>query len=191
MLALGVILLLFTIGVAIAIGYRANESSHQWAEISTKYRTPAKAIWLVIILSFALALFDYIVKSINPNTSYTTLAFLTAVSVVGLYVAYGIPLYLKLRAESRGLFQRKHYGPWHLGNWSKPINVLSLIWIVFISIMMVIPPNQTAGYALIAMFLVLLIMDLAYYRKHFRGPQAALGNSEEDIKRQEAKFRDS
>ncbi|UIO44548.1 amino acid permease [Brevibacillus brevis] len=165
--------------------------SHQWAEISTKYRTPAKAIWLVIILSFALALFDYIVKSINPNTSYTTLAFLTAVSVVGLYVAYGIPLYLKLRAESRGLFQRKHYGPWHLGNWSKPINVLSLIWIVFISIMMVIPPNQTAGYALIAMFLVLLIMDLAYYRKHFRGPQAALGNSAEDIKRQEAKFRDS
>ncbi|MBY0084721.1 amino acid permease [Brevibacillus sp. M2.1A] len=165
--------------------------SHQWAEISTKYRTPAKAIWLVIILSFALALFDYIVKSINPNTSYTTLAFLTAVSVVGLYVAYGIPLYLKLRAESRGLFQRKHYGPWHLGNWSKPINVLSLIWIVFISIMMVIPPNQTAGYALIVMFLVLLIMDLAYYRKHFRGPQAALGNSEEDIKRQEAKFRDS
>jgi hypothetical protein len=57
--------------------------------------------------------------------------------------------------------------------------------------MMVIPPNQTAGYALIAMFLVLLIMDLAYYRKHFKGPQAALGNSEEDIKRQEAKFRDS
>ncbi|GED55941.1 amino acid permease [Brevibacillus formosus] len=165
--------------------------SHQWAEISTKYRTPAKAIWLVIILSFALALFDYIVKSINPNTSYTTLAFLTAVSVVGLYVAYGIPLYLKLRAESRGLFQRKHYGPWHLGNWSKPINVLSLIWIVFISIMMVIPPNQTAGYALIAMFFVLLIMDLAYYRKHFKGPQAALGNSEEEIKRQEARFRDS
>jgi len=162
--------------------------SRHWAEISRKYRTPAKAIWLVIILSFALALFDYIVKNINPNTTYTTLAFLTAVSVVGLYVAYGIPLYLKLRAEANGLFQKKHYGPWSLGNWSKPINVLSLIWIVFICVMMVIPPNETAGYALIGMFVVLLIMDVAYYKKHFEGPQAALGTSEEEIKRQEAKF---
>ncbi|MDR7317687.1 amino acid permease [Brevibacillus nitrificans] len=165
--------------------------SRHWAEISTKYRTPAKAIWLVIILSFALALFDYIVKRINPETTYTTLAFLTAVSVVGLYVAYGIPLYLKLRAEAKGVFQRKHYGPWNLGNWSKTINVLSLLWIIFISIMMVIPPNQTAGYALIAMFVVLLIMDLAYYKNHFPGPQAALSKSEEEIKSQEAKFRDS
>jgi len=162
--------------------------SRHWAEISRKYRTPAKAIWLVIILSFALALFDYIIKTINPNTTYTTLAFLTAVSVVGLYVAYGIPLYLKLRAEANGLFQKKHYGPWSLGNWSKPINVLSLIWIVFICVMMVIPPNETAGYALIAMFVVLLIMDVAYYKKHFQGPQAALGTSDEEIKRQEAKF---
>ncbi|GEB31420.1 MULTISPECIES: amino acid permease [Brevibacillus] len=164
--------------------------SRQWAEISRKYRTPAKAIWLVVILSFALALFDYILKRINPDAEYTTLAFLTAVSVVGLYVAYGIPLYLKLRAESRGVFQRKHFGPWNLGNWSKPINVLSLLWIVFISIMMVIPPNQTAAYALIAMFVVLIIMDLAYYRKHFAGPQAALSTSAEEIKRQEAKFRE-
>ncbi|TGU59045.1 amino acid transporter, partial [Mesorhizobium sp. M00.F.Ca.ET.186.01.1.1] len=95
-----------------------------------------------------------------------------------------------LRAESRGVFQRKHFGPWNLGNWSKPINVLSLLWIAFISIMMVIPPNQTAAYALIAMFVVLIIMDLAYYRKHFAGPQAALSTSAEEIKRQEAKFRE-
>ncbi|MGF9907779.1 hypothetical protein [Brevibacillus porteri] len=32
MLALGVVLLLFTIGVAIAIGYRANESVRQFDE---------------------------------------------------------------------------------------------------------------------------------------------------------------
>ncbi|GED55940.1 hypothetical protein ABER61_07530 [Brevibacillus formosus] len=32
MLALGIILLLFTIGVAIAIGYRANESVRQFDE---------------------------------------------------------------------------------------------------------------------------------------------------------------
>jgi amino acid transporter len=162
--------------------------SRHWAEISRKYRTPAKAIWLVVILSFTLALFDYILKLVNPDTSYTTLAFLTAVSVVGLYVAYGIPLYLKLRAEAGGIFQRKHYGPWNLGSWSKPINVLSIIWIVFISIVMVIPPNQTAGYALVVMFVLLLVMDLAYYKDHFPGPQAALNTSAEEIRKKEAKF---
>jgi amino acid transporter len=162
--------------------------SRHWAEISRKYRTPAKAIWLVIILSFALALFDYILKRVNPDTSYTTLAFLTAVSVVGLYVAYGIPLYLKLRAEAKGIFQRKHYGPWNLGSWSRPINILSLIWIAFICIVMVIPPNETAGYALIGMFLLLLIMDIAYYKDRFPGPQAALGTSDEEIWRKEAEF---
>jgi amino acid transporter len=162
--------------------------SRHWAEISRTHRTPAKAIWLVVVLSFALALFDYILKRIYPDTNYTTLAFLTAVSVVGLYVAYGIPLYLKLRAEAKGVFQRKHYGPWNLGSWSRPINILSLIWIVFICIVMVIPPNQTAGYALIGMFLLLLVMDLAYYKDRFQGPQAALGTSEEEIRRKEAEF---
>ncbi len=162
--------------------------SRHWAEISRKYRTPAKAIWLVVILSFALALFDYILKLVNPDTSYTTLAFLTAVSVVGLYVAYGIPLYLKLRAESKGIFQPRHFGPWNLGSWSRPINILSLIWIVFICVVMVIPPNQTAGYALIGMFVLLLVMDLAYYRDHFPGPQAALGTSQEEILRKESEF---
>jgi len=162
--------------------------SKHWAEISVKYRTPAKAIWLVVILSFALALLDAILKMLHPDTSYSTLAFLTAVSVVGLYVAYGIPLYLKLRAEARGIFQPKHLGPWNLGKWSKPINMLSLLWIVFISVIMVIPPNQNAGYALIGMMAVLVIMDLAYYRKHFPGPEAALQTSLEEIKRQEARF---
>lgn len=162
--------------------------SRHWAAISRKYRTPAKAIWLAVILSFVLALFDYVLKEINPDTSYTTLAFLTAVSVVGLYVAYGIPIWLKLRAEKRGLFQPKHYGPWNLGSWSKWINVISLIWIVFISVVMVIPPNQIALYALIGMLVLLLLMDFGYYNNHFQGPQAALNTSEEELKRREAEL---
>ncbi|GAX89044.1 amino acid permease [Effusibacillus lacus] len=157
--------------------------SRHWAEISHKYRTPAKAIWLVIVLSFALALVDYIVKSIKPDTSYTTLAFLTAVSVVGLYAAYGIPIYLKLRAEAKGIFLPKHLGPWNLGGWSKPINRISLIWIAFISVVMVIPPNQNALYALVGMFVLLLVMDFAYYKNNFEGPEAHLKVSEAELER--------
>ncbi|GAB7387090.1 hypothetical protein BSNK01_09260 [Bacillaceae bacterium] len=162
--------------------------SRHWAQISRKYRTPAKAIWLSVVLSSALALLDYIIKSINPNTVYTTLTFLTAVSVVGLYVAYGIPIYLKLRAESRGIFQAKHLGPWNLGRWSRPINFISLLWIIFISIIMVIPPNQNAAYALVGMFLLLLIMDFAYYKHHFEGPEAAMKKSLQEIMEKEKEF---
>lgn len=162
--------------------------SKQWAEISRKYRTPAKAIWLAVVLSFILSLIDYIIKWFNPNTEYTTIAFMTAISVVGLYVAYGIPVFLRLRAEAKGVFQRKHLGPWNLGSWSKPINVLCLIWIVFISILMIIPPNQNAAYALAAMFVMLIVMDITYYKKRFEGPQAALKKSVEEIMKKEAEF---
>ncbi|EXX87783.1 amino acid transporter [Paenibacillus darwinianus] len=159
--------------------------SSQWAQISKKYRTPAKAIWLSIILSFLLALIDYIIKTVNPDSAYTTIAFLTAVSVVGLYVAYGIPIWLKLRAQAQGKFQKKHLGPWNLGKYSNFISVVALIWIVFISVVMVIPPNEMAGYALAGMMVLLIIMDQAYYKKHFPGPQAALNTSREEILRRE------
>ncbi|BBH20069.1 amino acid transporter [Paenibacillus baekrokdamisoli] len=159
--------------------------SNQWAQISKIYRTPAKAIWLAIILSFLLALVDYIIKTVNPDATYTTIAFLTAVSVVGLYVAYGIPILLKLLAKSQGKFQSKHLGPWNLGKYSDFISIVSLIWIVFICIVMVIPPNQMAGYALGGMLLLLVIMDFAYYKKNFQGPQAALNKSMDEILKRE------
>jgi amino acid transporter len=160
-------------------------ASRHWAEISKKYRTPAKAIWLAVILSFALAFIDYVIKIVNPDSAYTTLVFLTGVSVVGLYVAYGIPLLLRLKAQGKGLFTEKHLGPWNLGKLSKPINIISLVWIAFISVIMIIPPNQNAGIALVGLMVLLIIMDLAYYNKNFEGPQAALKNSVQQILKKE------
>jgi hypothetical protein len=53
---------------------------------------------------------------------------------------------------------------------------------------MVIPPNQMAAYAIGGMFVLLIIMDLGYYKNHFKGPQAALEKSIEEIKRLEDEF---
>lgn len=159
--------------------------SKHWAAISKKYRTPAKAIWLAVILSFILAAIDYVMRLINPDNTVGTIVFMTAISVVGLYVAYGIPVLLRLFAQARGKFQPKHLGPWNLGRYGRTINVLALLWIVFISVLMVIPPNQNAGYALIVMMIVLILMDVLYYNKHFQGPQAALQTSMQDILKRE------
>lgn len=162
--------------------------SRYWGRISRRYRTPAHAIWLAVALSFVLALIDYVDAKIAPKSHFSTLAFLTAVSVVGLYVAYGIPIYLKLRAEARGVFQARHKGPWDLKGWSKPVNIISLIWIVFICVVMIIPPNQIAGYALGVMMVALIVMDLAYYRVHFKGPEAALERSIEEVLAHQAEY---
>jgi amino acid transporter len=164
--------------------------SDWFARISKRYRTPVSAIWLSVILSFILALTDYFIKMAKPDTAYTTLAFLTGVSVVGLYVSYGIPIWLRLSAESKGRFTPKHLGPWNLGRWGRPVAVIALLWIVLISVVMVIPPNQNAGIALVAMLFVLLVMDLAHYRHHFPGPQAALMVSPEELAKREAELSD-
>lgn len=165
--------------------------SKHWAEISKKYRTPAKAIWLVVVLSFALALIDYIIKLVNPESTIETIVFLTGISVVGLYIAYGIPVFLKLVAKKRGIFQDKHLGPWNLGKFSDIIGIIVCLWIVFISILMVIPPNQNAGYTLIGMFILLILMDFLYYNKHFEGPKAALKTSIDEIIRREKELEGS
>ncbi len=162
--------------------------SRYWGRISRRYRTPAHAIWLAVALSFLLAVIDYIDAKLAPQSHFSTLAFLTAVSVVGLYVAYGIPIYLKLRAEARGIFLPKHKGPWSLGSWSKVVNLISLAWIVFICIVMIIPPNLIAGYALGIMMIALIIMDLVHYKAHFKGPEAALEHSIEEVLAREAEF---
>jgi uncharacterized BrkB/YihY/UPF0761 family membrane protein len=108
--------------------------------------------------------------------------------VVGLYVSYGIPILLRLVAEAKGKFSPKHLGPWNLGKWGRPISVIALLWIAFISVIMVIPPNQNAGFALIGMMFLLIVMDFAYYRKHFPGPQAALNVTEEELLLREAEL---
>ncbi|SEM73864.1 Amino acid transporter [Lihuaxuella thermophila] len=169
---------------------RGMPRSDWFARINKHYRTPVAAIWLAVILSFILALTDYFIKLVNPDTTYTTLAFLTGVSVVGLYVSYGIPIWLRLIAESKGRFTPRHLGPWNLGKWGRTVAILALLWIAIISVVMVIPPNQNAGIALIMMMIVLLIMDLTYYRHHFPGPEAALQVSPEELARREAEFHD-
>jgi len=56
---------------------------------------------------------------------------------------------------------------------------------------MVIPPNQNAGYTLVGMFILLILMDFLYYNKHFEGPQAALKTSIDEIIRKEKELEGS
>src|SRR5260370_4176547 len=78
-------------------------------------------------------------------------------AVLGVYIAYGIPILLRLLAGEK--FQR---GPWHLGRWSYVVGWIAVIWIAFIAILFILPqvaPGttlQTFNYSIVAVAVVLV-----------------------------------
>lgn len=111
----------------------------------------------------------------------TAYAAVTSIAVIGLYIAYIIPVYLRLRAGES--FQR---GPWHLGRWSKPVGWIAVGWVVFISVLFCLPQVSpitwsTFNYAPIAVAVVLAISGgwwLLSARHWFKGPKVQ-GNPDE------------
>ena len=95
----------------------AVPGSRIWHHINAKTRTPTNAIWLAAGGALILGL-PYLWNS-------TAYAAVTSIAVIGLYVAYVLPTFLRLRLGSA--FQR---GPWHLGRWSRPIGIIACVWVV-------------------------------------------------------------
>ena len=58
----------------------------------------------------------------------------TSVAVIGLYIAFVLPIILRLRAGER--FER---GAWHLGRHYKWIDAIAIVWIIFICIVFMLP----------------------------------------------------
>src|SRR6202047_4928727 len=97
-----------------------------WHRVNPRTRTPTNAIWLAAAGALLLGL-PYLWNS-------TAYAAVTSIAVIGLYVAYVLPTFLRLRLGSA--FQR---GPWHLGRWSRPIGIIAVAWVVIITILFILP----------------------------------------------------
>jgi len=102
-------------------------------------------------------------------------AAVTSIAVIGLYIAYGIPILLRLLAGEK--FQR---GPWHLKQWRYLVGWIAVIWIVFISILFVLPqaaPGNnlaTFNFAPVAVLAVLIYAGGYWFlsaRNWFKGPK--------------------
>ena len=86
---------------------------------------------------------------------HTAYAAVTSIAVIGLYIAYVIPTLLRLRKGDR--FER---GPWHLGRVSRVVGSIAVIWVVFITVLFMLPQVSpvtwgTFNYAPIAVLVVL------------------------------------
>jgi amino acid permease (GABA permease) len=104
----------------------ALPGSRFWHRVNPRTRTPTNAIWLAATGALILGL-PYL-------WNYTAYAAVTSIAVIGLYVAYVLPTFLRLRLGSA--FVR---GPWHLGRWSKPIGIVSVVWVIIITVLFMLP----------------------------------------------------
>jgi amino acid permease (GABA permease) len=144
-----------------------------WHRINKRTRTPTNSVWLAVVCAFILML-----PALWNTTAY---AAVTSIAVIGLYVAYVIPVFLRVRQGDR--FQR---GPWHLGRWGKPIGIVATAWVVFIFVLFILPTASPISftnfnYTPVA-FLVVLggagVWWAVSARKWFTGPRVQ-GTEEE------------
>jgi amino acid transporter len=107
----------------------ALPGSKHWHKINKKTRTPTNSVWLGVVLSAVTG-----ALSLYQKGGYSTAFFaLTGICVIGLYIAYAIPIYLRLTNPDFEV------GPWNLKGKHKIVGWASLAWIAFITILFFAP----------------------------------------------------
>ncbi len=163
--------------------------SRVWANVSHRYRTPAAAVWLATVAAFLLPCLILGLVALRPKDLDFTKLYpaVTGISTIGLYLSYGFPLLLKLRAQRQGVWDSRANGPWSLGNWSMPIACVSIVWIAFITVLFVLPPNDLTGYIFAGTLFALLLFYWLAVRGRFRGP-VPQATSREELLQIEAQY---
>ena len=96
-----------------------------WHRINPGTRTPTNSVWLGVVLSAIVGLL-----SIYQKGGYSTAFFaLTGICVIGLYISYAIPIYLRLTNPD---FQQ---GPWNLKGYSRLVGWTAIGWIALITVL--------------------------------------------------------
>jgi amino acid permease (GABA permease) len=137
-----------------------------WHHVSPRTRTPDRAIYFAVVFAFILA-----IPSLWSAVAYGAVI---SIAVIGLYIAYVIPTFLRRMRGSE--FEP---GPWNLGRWSAPIGWVGIIWVGIICILFCLPTASPItwhnfNYTIVAVGVVLAyagIYWLVSARKWFTGPK--------------------
>jgi amino acid transporter len=107
-----------------------------WSRVNQN-RIPFNAVIAVAVLALILTL-----PALKGNKNGVTVAFTAVVSigVIGLYIAYVIPIWLRWRMGDR--FQT---GPWNLGNKYKWMNLVAVIEVAIVVVIGFDMPFSSAG----------------------------------------------
>lgn len=104
--------------------------SHIWRHVSPKFNTPVNSVLLASVTTFFICVFASSVQMI------------ASLSTLGLYFSYAITIGIAILQRDK--IERNH-GPFHLGKFRLPVQVVSLLWTVFITGVVVLPPVGQSG----------------------------------------------
>jgi hypothetical protein len=105
-------------------------SNRVWAKVNQYTRTPVNAVWLVVAFALVLNLIG-----IGSNETMVAIFNITAPALDLSYIA--VILARNIYASSITF----RPGPYQLGRWQKPVNAISIIWVLFISVVLLLPTN--------------------------------------------------
>jgi amino acid transporter len=150
---------------------------------------PANAIWVSAILAFLLPGLISAVVFLNPKSGSNPrgLEFaalypaVTGIGVIGLYLSYGAPIALRLRAVRTGRWKQIGAGPWSLGRAGTPVAAIALVWITFITVLFILPPNSLSGWIFGGCTAGMAMGYLTRIRGRFSGPSLAKTEVEEGL----------
>jgi len=152
---------------------RAVPGHRIWSHLN-KNHVPSYAVLLIVFFALVVAL-----PAWSGNTLFVYAA-ITSIATIGLYIAYILPIILRFRMGDK--FQ---VGPWNLGRWYKPLNIIAMIWVAFISVLFIMPVTdtavpwndnfdyKTANYAPVALVIVIGAVGIWWMvsaRHWFKGP---------------------
>ena len=167
---------------------RAVPGHRLWRQVG-RNRVPQLAVVAICVLSAALmipAIWNYLVGYLVG----------TGIAVIGLYVAFILPVILRFR-----LGERFEHGAWSLGRHYKWIDAIAIVWVAIITVLFLLPPYKASvpwedgftweavNYAPILVGGALLLFGGWYVlsaRRWFKGP-IRMG-TEEELERIEAQY---
>jgi len=147
-----------------------------WRRLSTRH-TPSYAV--LFVCTFALIITLPALKGTAAGIPVAFLA-VTSIAVIGLYIAYTIPIFLRWRAGDSFV-----PGPWTLGAKYRWVNLIAVVWVALCVVIFCLPFTPTAvffkdgftwsaaNYAPLVTLGVLVAVTLWYLlsaRRYFRGP---------------------
>jgi amino acid transporter len=144
-------------------------------QIHPRLRTPVNSILVTSVLAVLICLY---------SSAYFVV---TSISTITLYIAYNAPTFLNVRNKlmKKGEFTTKENSPWYLKSWGPLLNIIAVVYTIFICIVFVLPPNELVLWTMVGLGVLLAIYWFGYERNHFKGPQKA---EEAELRRIEAEM---
>ncbi len=125
------------------------------ARVSPRWGVPVATIWLCVVAALVLAVWA---------DGYSVVV---SISTVGLYGSYLIPIVALLWQRRQGKWPPTLFS---LGRWAVLVELVAAAWIVFITVVFVLPPNEKVGLALALLLSALFVWWKVRAASRFTGP---------------------